>query len=101
MLRRTLLAGASAACAAGVLHRVAADPLPLGPLPDTRYPDPRIEALDKSFKYKQGNAYIERIATGFRWAEGPAYSRGGGYLIWSDIPNNRMMRWLEDDGRVS
>jgi gluconolactonase len=75
--------------------------LPLGHLPDTRYPDPRIEVLDKRFAYKIGNAGIERIATGFRWAEGPVYFPDGGYFVWSDIPNNRMMRWLEDDGHVS
>jgi gluconolactonase len=74
--------------------------LPLGHLPDTRYPDPRVEQLDKRFK-RQGNAAIERIAHGFRWAEGPVYFRDGGYLLWSDIPNNRMMRWLEDDSHVS
>jgi gluconolactonase len=74
--------------------------LPLGHLPDTRYPDSRIEKLDKRFK-RQGNAAIERIAHGFRWAEGPVYFRDGGYLLWSDIPNNRIMRWLEDDGHVS
>jgi gluconolactonase len=74
--------------------------LPLGHLPDTRYPDVRIESLDKRFK-RQGNAAIERIAHGFRWAEGPVYFRDGGYLLWSDIPNNRIMRWLEDDGHVS
>lgn len=75
--------------------------LPLGNLPDTRYPDPRVERLDPRFVYRQGNAAIERIATGFRWAEGPAYFRDGGFLVFSDIPNNRMMRWLEDDGRLS
>ena len=75
--------------------------LPLGNLPDTRYPDPRIERLDPRFVYKQGNAAIERIATGFRWAEGPVYFRDGGYLIFSDIPNNRMLRWLEEDGHLS
>jgi gluconolactonase len=75
--------------------------LPLGLLPDTRYPDPRIEVLDRRFRYKQGNAGIERIATGFRWAEGPVYFRDGGYLIFSDIPNNRIVRWLEDDGHLS
>jgi len=75
--------------------------LPLGHLPDTRYPDPRIEVLDRRFVYKQGNAAIERIATGFRWAEGPVWVRDGGYLIFSDIPNNRMMRWLEEDGHLS
>jgi gluconolactonase len=77
------------------------DPLPLGHLPATRYPDPRVEALDPRFTAKQGNAGIERIATGFRWAEGPVYFPAGGYLLWSDIPNNRIMRWLEEDGHVS
>ncbi len=75
--------------------------LPLGHLPDTRYPDPRIERLDPRFVYRQGNAAIERIATGFRWAEGPVYFRDGGFLVFSDIPNNRMMRWLEEDGHLS
>jgi gluconolactonase len=75
--------------------------LPLGNLPDTHYPDPRIERLDRRFSYKQGNAAIERIATGFRWAEGPVFFRDGGYLLFSDIPNNRIMRWLEDDGHLS
>jgi len=74
--------------------------LPLGPLPGTRYPEARIEKLDKRFR-KQGNAGIERIASGCRWAEGPVYFRDGGYLLWSDIPNNRIMRWLEEDGHTS
>ncbi len=74
---------------------------PLGPLADWRYPDPRIERLDKRFTALIGNGYIERIATGCRWAEGPAYFRAGRYLVWSDIPNNRMLRWLEEDGHVS
>lgn len=75
--------------------------LPLGPLPDSRYPDPRIEVLDRRFTYKIGNAVIERIATGCRWTEGPVYFPDGGYFLWSDIPNNRIMRWLEADGHVS
>lgn len=75
--------------------------LPLGNLADTRYPDPRIERLDPRFVYQQGNAAIERIATGFRWAEGPMYFRDAGFLLFSDIPNNRMMRWLEEDGHLS
>ena len=75
--------------------------LPLGHLPGTRYPDPRIIALDKRFTARVGNAAVERIATGFRWAEGPVYFADGGYLVWSDIPNNRIMRWLEEDGHVS
>lgn len=103
MQRRAFLVGAASGVAAAVVgSEVAmADVLPLGPLPDTRYPDPRIQALDPRFKAKIGNAAIERIATGFRWCEGPVYVRDGGYLLWSDIPNNRIMRWLEDDGHVS
>jgi gluconolactonase len=67
-----------------------------------RYPDPDIISLDKSFdKYNVGSAQIERLCTGFRWAEGPAWNGAGNYLIWSDIPNNRQMRLLEEDGHVS
>src|SRR5215468_8583389 len=101
MQRRTFLAGTVAAAAATSLKSANAQPLPLGDLPNWRYPDPRVEVLDKRFKAKVGNSGIERIATGFRWAEGPVYFRDGGYLLWSDIPNNRMMRWLEEDGHVS
>jgi gluconolactonase len=75
--------------------------LPLGPLPNSRYPDTHIESLDKRFKGSVGTGAIERIATGFRWAEGPAYFRAGRYLIFSDIPNNRQMRLLEDDNHLS
>jgi gluconolactonase len=75
--------------------------LPLGPLAGSRYPDPHIEALDKRFKGSPGTGAVERVATGFRWAEGPAYFRGGHYLIFSDIPNNRQMRLLEDDNHLS
>jgi gluconolactonase len=75
--------------------------LPLGHLPGTRYPDARVTVLDKKRFRRQGNAAIERVATGCRWAEGPVYFRDLGCLIWSDIPNNRMMRWIEDDGHVS
>jgi len=99
--RRTFLAGTVAAAAATALKPANAEPLPLGDLPNWRYPDPRVESLDKRFKAKVGNAAIERIATGFRWAEGPVYIRDGGYLLWSDIPNNRIMRWLEEDGHLS
>ena len=99
--RRAFLATGLAAAAVVAAKPAMADTLPLGDLPNWRYPDARVEALDKRFKYKVGNAAIERIATGFRWAEGPVYFRDGGYLLWSDIPNNRIMRWLEDDGRVT
>jgi gluconolactonase len=75
--------------------------LPLGPLSGSRYPDPHIEVFDKRFKGNAGPAAVERVATGFRWAEGPAYFRAGRYLIFSDIPNNRQMRLLEDDNHLS
>ncbi len=86
MERRTFLAGTAglAVAAAGLgIKSAAADTLPLGDLPNWRYPDPRVEALDKSFKYKVGNAAIERIARGFRWAEGPVYIRDYRRLIWT------------------
>jgi gluconolactonase len=40
------------------------------------------------------------FARGFRWAEGPARKGAGNYLVWNDIPNNRQMRWIEEDGHV-
>src|SRR5712672_4325462 len=101
MERRDFLKSAAVAAAALTAGPAIADELPLGDLPNTRYPDPRVEALDKRFKYKVGNAAIERIATGFRWAEGPVYIRDYRRLIWSDIPNNRLMSWNEEDGHVS
>ncbi len=67
-----------------------------------RYPEPDVIALDDAFeKIKIGNAAIERLHTGMRWAEGPAWSGPGQYLMWSDIPNNAQMRYLPDDGHVS
>ncbi len=67
-----------------------------------RYPDPDIIELDKRFKkYKLGNTPIRRLHTGMLWAEGPAWNGAGNYLMWSDIPNNNQMRWLDEDGHVS
>ena len=48
-----------------------------------------------------GHARVERLWTGARWSEGPAWFPAGRYLLWSDIPNNRLMRWDETDGSVS
>lgn len=68
----------------------------------TRYPDPSVIVLDQRFaKYKIGNAAIQRLWTGALWAEGCAWNAAGRYLVWSDIPNNRQMRWLDEDGHVS
>jgi len=70
--------------------------------PTTYFWDPDIIAVDPSFNgLAQPNAAIQRLHTGVLWAEGPAWSAQGRYLVWSDIPNNRQMRWSEDDGRVS
>ena len=68
----------------------------------TRYPDPAIVSLDPRFdKYRLPLAAVERLASGCRWAEGPVWFGDGRYLLWSDIPNNRIMRWDEPTGRVS
>jgi gluconolactonase len=67
-----------------------------------RYPDPDIVSLDKDFgKYAMFNAVIYRHYVGTKWAEGPAWSAQGQYLVWSDIPNNRQMRLNVDDDHVS
>ena len=64
--------------------------------------DPDIITIDPAFDaLTQGNTAIERLWTGTRWAEGPAWSSVGKFMVWSDIPNNRQLRWIEDDGRVS
>jgi len=46
-----------------------------------------------------GTMAVERVATGFRWAEGPVYFPAGRYVLFSDIPNNRIMRFSEDESR--
>ena len=67
-----------------------------------RYPDPAIEVIDPRFaKYKIPNAVVERLWTGARWAEGPVWFGDSHHLLWSDIPNNRIMRWTEETGEVS
>jgi gluconolactonase len=96
--RRSFLAAAAlTAAASGAKGR------DYGPsAPPARYPDPDIVVLDKRFaKYKIGNTPIQRLHTGCLWAEGPAWSGMGRYLLWSDIPNDRQLRWLDDDGHVS
>ena len=66
------------------------------------YPDPDLVTVDPAFNgLRIGNTPIQRLWTGALWSEGPAWSSQGRYLVWSDIPNDRQLRWLEDDGRVT
>ena len=58
--------------------------------------------LDERFRrLAMGNVHVEKLWTGCRWAEGPAWFAAGRYLVWSDIPNDRLLRWDETDGSVS
>jgi gluconolactonase len=67
-----------------------------------RYPDPAVRIVVESFaKVRLNLAGVERIAHGFRWAEGPVWFGDGRFLLWSDIPNNRIMKWEEETGAVS
>ncbi len=70
--------------------------------PSDRYPDPRIKSLHPDFaKYHLASAAVEMLAGGARWAEGPVWFGDGRFLLWSDIPNDRIMKWDETDGSVS
>jgi gluconolactonase len=70
--------------------------------PSERYPDLSVQVLDPSFnKYRLLLAGVERLATGMRWSEGPVYFGDARCVYWSDIPNNRIMRWDEVTGVVS
>jgi gluconolactonase len=95
--RRTMLAGASAA-AATTLSR----PTLAAWEESTRYPDPRVQILDPSFaRYRVVQASVERLYSGARWSEGPVWFGDVRCLLWSDIPNNRILRWDEASGRTS
>jgi gluconolactonase len=70
--------------------------------PSRRYPDPAVHVLHPSFaRYRIFSAAIERLATGFRWAEGPVWIGDAGHLLWSDIPNDRIMKWDAATGLTS
>ncbi len=60
----------------------------------------RFEALDERFAAIGGDSWIERLHRGARWAEGPVYFPAGRFVAWSDIPNDRMLRWDEMTGAV-
>lgn len=97
MNRRKFLASGSALAALATVPRAFAEWEP-----SQRYPDPLVKVIDPSFnKYKIGIAKVEKIASGMRWAEGPVWFGDGRYLLWSDIPNNRIMKWDEETGTVS
>ena len=67
----------------------------------TYFNDPDVVTVDPQFdNYVQPQNAIRRLWTGGQWLEGPAWSGQGKYLVFSDIPNNRQMRWSEDEGRV-
>ena len=67
-----------------------------------RYPDPAVEILDERFaQYAIFNAAVERLYTGCRWSEGPVWFGDGRHLLWSDIPNNRILKWQEETASVS
>jgi gluconolactonase len=97
MSRRALLAGTGAALAAAPAAPALAEWEP-----SQRYPDPAIEVLDPKFERLHiFSAGVERLATGMRWSEGPVWFGDGRYLLWSDIPNNRIMKYEESTGQVS
>jgi gluconolactonase len=67
-----------------------------------RYPDPAIKVLDPRFQpYCLGHTPVQRLYTGALWAEGPCWFGDGRFLVWSDIPNDRMLRWVEETSSVS
>jgi gluconolactonase len=96
--RRSLLTAAAASAGAALLPGgVGAQTFPF--TPNQRYPDPSVLILDPSFaRYRIYSSTVEQVASGMRWAEGPAYFPEGGYLLVSDIPNNRIMKFNEADG---
>src|SRR4051812_11576180 len=95
--RRELLRGGAAVTAAALAKPAGAQSFSF--TPNQRYPDPAVQVLDPSFtKYRIYSSTLEQLATGMRWAEGPVYFPEGGYLLCSDIPNNRIMKYSEKDG---
>ncbi|WAC48458.1 SMP-30/gluconolactonase/LRE family protein [Asticcacaulis sp. SL142] len=70
--------------------------------PSEIYPDPSIDILDPRFeRYRLSLSAVEKLYEGTRWGEGPVWFGDGRYLLWSDIPNNLILRWDEETGAVS
>src|SRR2546430_2084344 len=122
MSRRKLLRGVGVAAGTALLapqwvRAQTAASVPIGPpttitqpprdfsphgAPTTYFTDPDVLTIEAAFDgLRQPNAPIQRLWTGALWSEGPAWNAQGRYLVWSDIPNNRQLRWIEDDGRVA
>jgi gluconolactonase len=104
MLAPRLADAQGAAPAVGPPTTITQPPRDFGPnaAPTTYFTDPDVLTVDPKFDdLRQPNTSILRLWTGALWAEGPAWNAVGKYLVWSDIPNNRQMRWIEDDGHVS
>lgn len=100
--RRSFLIGSTLAGGSLLLPATAAADRDWSGVTPIRYPDPDIVALDPAFaRYKLGNAAIERLHTGSRWLEGPAWHGVGRYLVFSDIPGDRQLRYAAENGRVS
>jgi gluconolactonase len=103
----TATIGAAAVAPLAARGQQPAQPPPPAPRdwarPDpVQYPDPDVVALDPRFRrYIVGNTVIRRLHFGTLWAEGVAWNGVGRYLVWSDIPNNVQMRWIEEDGHVT
>src|SRR5258706_11441317 len=98
MTRRHMLGTGAAAVTAALAQDAAAARWE----PSERYPDPAVQILDESFaRYRIFQASVERLASGMRWSEGPVWFGDLRCVLWSDIPNNRIMRWDEETGRTS
>ena len=70
--------------------------------PSNRYPDPNVQVLDPAFNaLRLPLASVEQLTTGCHWSEGPVYFGDGRYVLWSDIPNDRILKWEEETGAVS
>jgi gluconolactonase len=95
--RRQLLAAVAATAGAAALPQARAQQMDFKP--NVRYPDASVQILDPSFaKYRLFSSSVEQLASGMRWAEGPVWFGDGRYLLVSDIPNNRIMRYDEASG---
>ncbi|MFY3135683.1 SMP-30/gluconolactonase/LRE family protein [Achromobacter xylosoxidans] len=95
--RRRLLGAALALAPAGLAQAQS-----FAFTPQQRYPDPSVRILDPEFsKYRIYSSSVEQLATGFRWLEGPVWVGDGRYLLCSDIPNDRIIRWDETTGATS